>query len=74
MDERAQPSCKLNVLLSFLSCDFDRYPFNEIKDSKYFAMLIVEFCDLDIEDELRQFYAWSLDQPDRKKIYYRSRF
>lgn len=72
--EHALPLSKLNLLLSFLSCDFDHYPFNEVKDSKYFGMLIKDFADLDIEEELKQYYAWSLDQPDGKKIYYRSRF
>ena len=72
--EQAMPPCKLNLLLSFLSCEFDHYPFDEIKDSKYFGMLIRDFADLNLEEELKQYYAWSLDQPDRKKIYYRSRF
>jgi hypothetical protein len=73
-EEQAKPLSKLNRLLEFLSCFFQRYPFDETKDSKYFAMLIEEFSDLDIEDELRQYHAWTLDQPDDKKIYYRSRF
>lgn len=73
-EEQAMPPSKLNRLLAFLSCHFDRYPFDEGKDAKYFAMLIEEFVDLDIEDQLRQYYAWTLDQPDDKKIYYRSRF
>jgi len=72
--EQAVPISKLNRLLEFLSCSFDRYPFHEEKDAKYFNLLIEEFTDIDIEEELKQYYAWTLDQPDHKKIYYRSRF
>ena len=73
-EESAGPSSKLSKLLEFLSCSFNRYPFDEVKDTRYFDLLIAEFSDLDIEDELRQYHAWTLDQPDDKKIYYRSRF
>jgi hypothetical protein len=73
-DEQGRYSIKLGALLKFLSCSFDKYPFDENKDSKYFNLLIQDFTDLDIGDELRQYHAWTLDQPDDKKIYYRSRF
>ena len=73
-EQTERPISKLNCLLEFLSCCFQRYPFDEEKDSKYFNMLIEEFSDLDIEEELRQYHAWTLDQPIDKKIYYRSRF
>jgi len=69
-----EPVSKINLLLGYLSVEFDGYSFNEAKDCKYFSRLIEEFSDLDIEDELRQYHAWVLDQPDDKKIYYRSRF
>jgi len=68
------PVPKLEQLLSYLSVEFDGYLFKEEKDRKYFSRLITEFHDLDIAEELKQFHAWSLDQPDDKKIYYRSRF
>gem|GEM_PF-2388013 len=72
--ERNLYPIKLGKLLEYLSCTFDNYPFSEKKDSKYFGLLIDEFVDLDIEEELKQYYAWTLDLPERKKIYYRSRF
>lgn len=65
---------KLDQLLSYLSVEFDRYSFSEEKDRKYYSQLIDEFGDLDIAEELKQFHAWTLDQPDDKKIFYRSRF
>ena len=65
---------KLDRLLTYLAKDFDEYPFHDGKDPKYFNRLIEEFADLDIEEELKQYHAWILDQPDHKKIYYRSRF
>lgn len=68
------PVSKLDLLLAYLSQEFDGYAFSMEKDRKYFERLIVEFQDIDIEDELRQYHAWVLDQPDGKKIYYRSRF
>lgn len=71
---KAVPVSKLDQLLGYLSSEFDGYSFNEEKDRKYFARLIDEFADMDLSEELRQFHAWTLDQPDDKKIYYRSRF
>ncbi len=71
---KAEPTPKLDQLLGYLSSEFDGYSFNEEKDRKYFARLIDEFADMDLSEELRQFHAWTLDQPDDKKIYYRSRF
>lgn len=68
------PVSKLDQLLSYLKLEFDTYPYHVEKDPKYFSRLIAEFPDLDLDDELRQYHAWALDQPDHKKIYYRSRF
>lgn len=70
----AAPVPKLDQLLAYLSAEFDGYSFSEEKDRRYFARLIDEFNDLDLGEELRQFHAWTLDQADGKKIYYRSRF
>lgn len=74
MQEDNQQPSKLERLLEFLSCTFVSYPFDEVKDSKYFELLIKEFADLDVEDHLHQFHAWTLDQTGQQKIYYRSRF
>lgn len=65
---------KLERLLAYLGQDFDGYPFDAAKDPKYFDRLLIEFVDLDIDEELKQYHAWILDQPGHKKIYYRSRF
>lgn len=68
------PVPKLDRLLEYLSKVFDDYPYHESKDPKYFDRLIEEFSDLDIEEELKQYHSWILDQHPSKKIYYRSRF
>lgn len=68
------PKPKLDTLLHYLWLEFSEYSFQLEKDRKYFTRLIEEFSDLDIEEELKQYHAWVLDQPDHKKIYYRSRF
>jgi len=60
--------------LEQLQKEFDDYPYHSAKDPKYFNRLIKEFSDLDIEEELHQYHAWILDQPENKKIYFRSRF
>lgn len=76
-EEQVGPSTspsKVSQLLEFLSCHFHRYPFDEAKDARYFNLLIEEFVGLDVFDQLRQYHAWTLDQPDDKKIHYRSRF
>ncbi len=65
---------KRDRLLNYLLSHFEGYPYHEDKDPKYFDRLITEFSEIDIEDELRQYHAWCLDQSDDKKIYYRSRF
>lgn len=69
-----QPLPKLDILLDYLQHQFDGYPYHPDKDPKYFNRLIGEFTDMDIEEELKQYHAWTLDQPEEKKIYYRSRF
>lgn len=68
------PVSKLDQLLEYLRSEFECYPYHDDKDPKYFNRLISEFSELDIDDELRQYHAWTLDQSDHKKIYYRSRF
>lgn len=68
------PEPKIDILLHYLWRDFSEYSFDREKDQKYFTRLIDEFSDLDIEEELKQYHAWVLDQPEHKKIYYRSRF
>jgi hypothetical protein len=72
--EMTEPNLNLIRVLNYLQLDFDGYPYEWSKDSKYFEKLLLEFPELDIEEELKQYHAWILDQPSEKKISYRSRF
>ena len=67
-------SWKLNRILYFLENYFPGYPFHHAKDLRYFELLLEEFHGLDIEEELKSYCAWVLDQPEDKKISYRCRF
>ncbi|MGE4232044.1 MAG: hypothetical protein AB7F43_01830 [Bacteriovoracia bacterium] len=61
-------------VLEFLKKRFDNFTFDRDKDFNFFLYLFEDFPDLDIEEELKQFHAWTLDQDPEKPIYYRSRF
>ena len=61
-------------VLDYLKDEFDGYPYEFDKDMKYFERLYSDFPSLDIEEELKQYHAWTLDQPSYKQISYRSRF
>lgn len=74
MELEMKPNVNLVRVLNYLSRDFDGYPYEWAKDSRYFENLLLEFSGLDIEEELKQYHAWVLDQPSWKKISYRSRF
>lgn len=64
----------LNGALNYLRAEFTGYPYDAEKDLRYFQNLQWDFPQLDIEEELKQYHAWVLDQPSWKKISYRSRF
>lgn len=64
----------LNGALNYLKAEFTGYPYEAEKDHRYFQNLQWDFPQLDIEEELKQYHAWILDQPSWKKISYRSRF
>ena len=72
--EQDTPRDRLKPLLEYLECNFNEYPYAAHKDLSYFAQLLCEFYDLEVFEELKQYHAWVLDQPEDKKIYYRSRF
>jgi hypothetical protein len=74
MSDFLVPESTVDRLLDYLVHEFDNYPYDETKDPKYFTRLVNEFLNVDIENELKAYHAWILDQPDGKKIYYRSRF
>lgn len=65
---------QLQIILNYLENDFLFYPYSSVKDVKYFTQLLMEFRDLNIIEELKQYHAWVLDQPEEKEISYRSRF
>jgi hypothetical protein len=73
-DRETGSGSKIFVLLDYLAREFDGYPYDYDKDHPYFRRLIDDFSELDVEEELKQFHAWTLDQAAGKKIYYRSRF
>lgn len=72
--EQADRQNQIERTLSYLRNAFDGYPYHENKDPRYFTRLFQEFSGLDIEEELKQYHAWVLDQDENKKISYRSRF
>lgn len=74
MEGGVLPKKNLEKLMDYLMHQFDGYPYHEDKDPRYFSRLIDDFPSVDIEEELKQFHAWTLDQSQDKTIYYRSRF
>jgi hypothetical protein len=72
--KNTEPNLNLIRVLNYIRFEFDGYPYEWDKDSKYFEKLLLEFPELDVEEELKQYHAWILDQPSWKKISYRSRF
>lgn len=72
--DRARLEKQVRPILEYLRSDFDKYPYEEVKDLAYFLRLLGDFSDLNVFEELKQYHAWTLDQPETKKIYYRSRF
>jgi hypothetical protein len=61
-------------IIFYLRNRFEGYPFCYSKDPMYFMQLSEDFKDLELLEELKQYHAWVLDQPEDKKIFYRSRF
>lgn len=68
-------STEFEQVLEYLRERFDGYPYDDGKDRGYFWQLFDDFSkELNILEELKQYQAWTLDQPPEKKIHYRSRF
>jgi len=61
-------------MLEYLQSVFEGFPYREIVDQKYFSWLMIDFPGLDIEEELKQYHAWTLDQSNQKKMNHHSRF
>ena len=70
-DDRVSP---YERVLRFLRDRFDNFTFDPDKDPRFFIHLFEEFPALDIEEELKQFHAWTLDQDEMRPIYYRYHF
>lgn len=67
-------SSKLNNLLYFSSSYFEGYPYCSSKDPGYFELLLEEFPELDLLQELKTYYAWTLDIEGTKPLFYRTMF
>jgi hypothetical protein len=66
---------KIDRMIEFIKKAMDNFPLDEPIDRKYFGYLIEDFADLDLEEELKQYYAWTLDQlAEKRKINHHSRF
>lgn len=65
---------KLNDLLHFSRNCFTGYPYCGAKDPGYFELLLEEFIELDLLQELKFYYAWTLDTTELSSIPYRTVF
>jgi len=57
-------SHQIDRIIGFLKDGFEGFTLNESIDRKFFTFLMLDFEKLDIEEELKQFQAWTLDQKD----------
>jgi len=66
---------RIERILAVFHMLFDDFCHKGDHDRHYVAALLEEFGEyIDVEDELRQFQAWMLDQGSEDKQQYRSRF
>ena len=62
-------------IIEFLRNIFDDFAVREDADRKFFTLLALDFENLNIEEELKQYYAWTLDQETiGRRSNHRSRF
>lgn len=73
MQEHENPE-QLKRILDYLGGAFDGFPYCSTVDQKYFSWLLRDFPQLDIEEELKQYHSWTLDQTNKNKINHHSRF
>lgn len=76
MNHITETNCeKTEEIIEFIKEAFNNFPLREEVDRRYFAYLMNDFGDLDIEDELKQYHAWTLDRsPNEKELNHHSRF
>ena len=67
-------SSQLNDLLYFAGNCFSGYPYCRSKDPVYFEFLLEEFVELDLLQELKLYYTWTLDMKEESPIPYRTMF
>ncbi len=65
---------KLNDLLYFAGNCFSGYPYCRAKDPVYFELLLEEFIELDLLQELKLYHTWTLDMKGGSPIPYRTMF
>jgi hypothetical protein len=74
LDDNDDRLSSIERVLRFLRNRFDNFTYDPDKDPRFFLYLFEEFPGLDIEEELKQFHAWTLDQDEMRPIYYRYHF
>ena len=67
-------SSKLNGLIYFAGNCFIGYPYCRSKDPAFFEYLLEEFAELDVLQELKLYYTWTLDLTEIGPIPYRTMF
>jgi len=66
---------KIRRIIDLARTAFSGMIINDTNAVHFFNFLCEDFVDLDIEEELKQYYAWTLDQlPNGKKMNHHSRF
>jgi hypothetical protein len=65
---------RVENILNYIVSNFEGYNLMKEKDMKFYASIITDFPNTNIEDELKQFYAWTLDNPEKVKNNFRSKF
>ena len=65
----------LDQIIAFIQEAFDDFAIDERIDRKFFALLTQDFDTIDVLDELKNYHAWTLDQPrNGRAINHHSRF
>ncbi|GEM_PF-5383821 len=72
--DKISMSAKLNEILYFAGNCFPGYPYCRAKDPGYFELLLEEFIELDLLQELKLYSAWTLDRMEEGPIPYRTLF
>jgi len=75
MENETLDLLQVDRIIGFLTDVFEGFPVRESVDRRFFAMLALDFKTLDVEEELKQYHAWTLDQnTSERRINHHSRF